>query len=50
MEGQCIGRGWRRIVPRAWQIPQSDKTVAGFKARDITGVFAVENELVVSKN
>ena len=29
---------------------ESDKTVAGFKAREITGVFAVENELVVSRN
>ena len=29
---------------------ESDKTVAGFKAREISGVFAVENELVVSKN
>jgi osmotically-inducible protein OsmY len=29
---------------------ESDKTVAGFKAREINGVFAVENELVVSKN
>jgi hyperosmotically inducible protein len=28
---------------------ESDKTVAGFKAREISGVFAVENELVVSK-
>jgi len=28
----------------------SDKTVAGFKAREISGVFAVENELVVGKN
>ena len=29
---------------------ESDKTVAGFKAREVSGVFAVENELVVSKN
>jgi BON domain len=29
---------------------ESDKTVAGLKAREISGVFAVENELVVSKN
>jgi len=29
---------------------ESDKTVAGFKAREINGVFAVENELVVSKD
>jgi len=29
---------------------ESDKTVAGFKAREINGVFAVENELVVGKN
>jgi len=29
---------------------ESDKTVAGMKAREISGVFAVENELVVSKN
>jgi osmotically-inducible protein OsmY len=29
---------------------ESDKTVAGFKAREISGVFAVENELVVSKS
>jgi osmotically-inducible protein OsmY len=29
---------------------ESDKTVAGFKAREVNGVFAVENELVVSKN
>ncbi len=29
---------------------ESDKTVAGLKAREITGVFAVENELVISKN
>jgi hypothetical protein len=28
---------------------ESDKTVAGLKAREISGVFAVENELVVSK-
>ena len=28
----------------------SDKTVARFKAREINGVFAVENELVISKN
>ena len=28
----------------------SDKTVAGFKAREISGVFALENELVVGKN
>jgi hyperosmotically inducible periplasmic protein len=28
---------------------ESDKTVAGFKAREVTGVFAVENELVVVK-
>jgi hyperosmotically inducible periplasmic protein len=29
---------------------ESDKTVAGFKAREINGVFAVENELVVNKD
>ena len=29
---------------------ESDKTVAGFKPREISGVFAVENELVVGKN
>lgn len=29
---------------------ESDKTVAGFKAREINGVFAVENELLVGKN
>jgi hypothetical protein len=29
---------------------ESDNTVAGFKAREITGVFAVQNELVISKN
>ena len=29
---------------------ESDKTVAGFKAREVTGVFAVENELIVGKN
>jgi len=28
---------------------ESDKTVAGFKAREVTGVFAVENELMVEK-
>jgi osmotically-inducible protein OsmY len=26
---------------------ESDKIVAGFRARDVTGVFAVENELIV---
>lgn len=29
---------------------ESDKTVAGFKAREISGVFGVENELMVIKN
>ena len=29
---------------------ESDKTVAGLKAREIPGVFAVENELAISKN
>jgi osmotically-inducible protein OsmY len=29
---------------------ESDKTVVGFKAREINGVFAVENELVVCKD
>jgi osmotically-inducible protein OsmY len=29
---------------------ESDKTVAGLKAREINGVFAVDNELVVSKD
>jgi len=28
---------------------QSDKTVAGLRAREVNGVFGVENELVVSK-
>ena len=28
---------------------EADKTVAGFRAREVDGVFAVENELVVSK-
>jgi osmotically-inducible protein OsmY len=28
---------------------ESDKTVAGLRAREVDGVFAVENELVVSK-
>jgi hyperosmotically inducible periplasmic protein len=29
---------------------EADKTVAGLRAREISGVFAVENELVISKN
>jgi hyperosmotically inducible protein len=29
---------------------EGDKTLAGFKAREVTGVFAVENELIVSKS
>lgn len=29
---------------------ESDKTVAGMRAREIDGVFGVENELVISKN
>ena len=29
---------------------ESDKTVAGLRAREVDGVFGVENELVVSKN
>ena len=29
---------------------ETDKTVAGFKAREVSGVFEVVNELVVSKN
>jgi osmotically-inducible protein OsmY len=28
---------------------EADKTMAGFRARDVTGVFAVENELIVEK-
>ena len=28
---------------------EADKTVAGMRAREIDGVFAVENELVISK-
>ena len=28
---------------------ESDKTVAGMRAREVNGVFAVENELVVSR-
>ena len=29
---------------------ESDKTVAGMRAREVSGVFEVENELVISKN
>jgi hyperosmotically inducible protein len=29
---------------------ESDKTLAGVRARDVTGVFGVENDLVVEKN
>jgi BON domain len=29
---------------------ESDKTVAGFKAREINDLFAVENELLISEN
>jgi hyperosmotically inducible periplasmic protein len=29
---------------------ESDKTVAGFRARDVTGVFAVDNELIVNND
>ena len=29
---------------------EADKTVAGMRARDIDGVFGVENELVITKN
>ena len=29
---------------------ESDKTVAGLRAREIDGVFGVENELDISKN
>jgi hypothetical protein len=29
---------------------EADKTVAGMRAREVSGVFAVENELVVDKN
>lgn len=29
---------------------ESDKILAGFRAREVTGVFGVSNELVVSKN
>jgi osmotically-inducible protein OsmY len=28
---------------------ESDKTVAGMRAREVNGVFGVENELVISK-
>ena len=28
---------------------EADKTVVGFKAREVTGVFGVENDLIVGK-
>jgi osmotically-inducible protein OsmY len=29
---------------------ESDKTIAGFRAREVSGMFHVENQLVVEQN
>ena len=45
--GMCVKNGRPTLLGVVDN--EADKTVAGVRAREVEGVFAVENELVVNK-